>query len=197
MAFTIALLHPTSCGGMKMSRQDVAQDNEFHELSGPEGIAKIAELIKGIRICMLTTANPDGTIDSRPMATQDTKFAGSVWFLTRRSSEKVEEVQRNADVNLSYSDPGNAKYITLKGKAHLSDDKAKIKELWNPMYKAWFPQGENDPEITVMRVDISEGEYWEASASRLVRGARYLVAAVTGGKTSIGEAGHLDVTKTA
>lgn len=176
-----------------MSKQDIAQDNEFHELSGQQGIDKIAELIKGIHICMLTTVNPDGSMDSRPMATQNVKFDGSVWFLTRAGSEKVGEVQRDAHVSLSYSDPGNAKYVTLKGRASLSHDKEKIKELWNPMYKAWFPQGENDPEITVMRVDVSEGEYWEANASRLVRGARYLVAAVTGGKTSIGEAGHLDV----
>ncbi len=36
------------------------------------------------------------------------------------------------------------------------------------MYKAWFPKGEDDPEIAVMRIDVSEGDYREASGSKLV-----------------------------
>ena len=65
--------------------------------------------------------------------------------------------------------------------------------MWNPMYKAWFPGGEEDPSIAVLRVDVTEAEYWEASSSRLVRGAKYLAAAVTGGQTNLGEQGKVDL----
>ena len=61
------------------------------------------------------------------------------------------------------------------------------------MYKAWFPKGEDDPEITVLRVDVSEADYWEASGSKLVMLVKYVAAAVTGGKVPIGEAGHVAV----
>ena len=44
--------------------------SEYKELSGAEGLKKIGDLIKDIRIAMLTTAAPDGSFDSRPMATQ-------------------------------------------------------------------------------------------------------------------------------
>jgi hypothetical protein len=61
------------------------------------------------------------------------------------------------------------------------------------MYKAWFPGGEDDPDIAVMRVDVKEGEFWEANSSKIVMGIRYVAAAVTGGKVNVGEAGHVKV----
>ncbi len=168
-----------------------AQDNDFHELRGEEGLQKIADLLKGSHIAMMHTIAADGSINSRPMAVQDKTFDGKLWFLTRVSSEKVDEIQQDQHITLTVTNTSDAKFITLKGRATVSQDRARIDELWNSMYKAWFPKGETDPEIAVLRVDVSEAEYWEASSSSLVRGVKYLAAAVTGGKTSIGEAGHV------
>jgi general stress protein 26 len=140
---------------------------------------------------MMTTAAGDGSFDSRPMATQKTEFDGTLWFLTRQESGKVREIAEDGHVSLLYEDPGDSKYVGVKGRASVSKDKAKIHELWNPMYKAWFPQGEDDPAITVVKVTVSEAEYWEASSSKLVMGIKYLAAAVTGGKVDVGEQGKV------
>ena len=118
--------------------------NEEH-LSGEEGMKKIGQLIKDIRIAMMTTAASDGSFDTRPMATQKTDFDGTVFFLTRQESGKVHELADNSHISLIYADPGNAKYVSAKGVGSVYRDEAKIHELWNPMYKAWFPQGEDDP----------------------------------------------------
>ena len=170
---------------------DQAHDQDFRELSGEEGLKKIADLLKGIRIAMINTVARDGSISARPMAVQDKTFDGKLWFLTRVKSEKVDEILQDQHVTLTLTDTSDAKYLTLKGRASVNQDRAKISELWSSMYKAWFPEGESDPEIAVLRVDVTEAEYWQASSSSLVRGAKYLAAAVTGGKTSIGEAGHV------
>ncbi|MEO6803652.1 MAG: pyridoxamine 5'-phosphate oxidase family protein [Granulicella sp.] len=166
--------------------------SEFKELSGPEGLKKIGELIKDIHICMLTTIAADGSLSSRPMGTQNAdEFDGTVWFLTRDESDKVREVQQDAHVMLAYADTSDSKYVTAKGRAQISHDRAKIHELWSPLYKAWFPKGEDDPEITVLRVEVTEAQYWEASSSKLVMGVKYLAAAMTGGKVDVGEAGKI------
>jgi len=168
--------------------------SEHKELSGAEGLKKIGELVRDIRITMMTTLGPDGSIDSRPMATQKTEeFDGVLWFLTRGESGKVHEIAHDSHVSLLYADPGDSKFIAIKGRASVSEDRAMIRKLWNPMYKAWFPSGEDDPAITILRVDVTEAEYWEASSSRLVRGAKYLAAAVTGGKVDVGEMGTVHV----
>ncbi len=158
-------------------------------LSGQDGIKKIGELIKDIRIAMMTTAAPDGSFDSRPMATQKTEFDGTVYFLTRQESGKVQELADDSHVSLLYADADNGKYVTVKGRAKVYRDQAKIEQLWNPMYKAWFPLGETDPAIAILEVDVHEAQYWEASSSRLVRGLKYVAAAATGGKVEIGTQG--------
>jgi len=168
-------------------------DSHYHELSGKDGQEKISELVKGIHIAMMTTVAKDGTMSSRPMAVQDEPFAGTLWFLTRNTSDKVEEIATDQHVTLTFAEPKDSKYITLKGRASTQQDRAKIKELWNPMYKAWFPGGEDDPEITVLRVDVSEADYWEASSSKVVLMAKYAVAAMSGGNMPVAEAGHIKV----
>jgi general stress protein 26 len=167
--------------------------NDTKTMSGPEGLKKIGDLIADVHICMMTSAVGDGSFDSRPMATQKTEFDGTVWFLTAHDSHKVEELTKDSHVGLMYADPSNHNYIAVKGRASLNHDKTKIHELWNPKYKAWFPQGEDDPNIAVLKVDVTEAQYWEASSSKLVFGIKYLAAAVTGGAVDVGETGVVKV----
>src|SRR4051812_13698736 len=94
---------------------------EAKELTGPEGMKKIGELIADIRFAMLTTVAADRTLDSRPMATQKTEFDGVLWFLTAAASRKTDEIAENANVSLIYADPDNASYLTVKGHARVLD----------------------------------------------------------------------------
>jgi general stress protein 26 len=156
------------------------------EATTSEQYKKIHDLIKDIHVAMLTTEGSDGRLHSRPMATQQAEFDGSVWFLSRQRSGKVTDIQHEAHVNLAYSD-GKHAFVTLAGTAEIQKDRKKIEELWNPLYKAWFPDGKEDPEITVIKVQVEEAEYWEAPPNAIVRNVKILTAALTGGKVSVGE----------
>lgn len=165
--------------------------SEHNDLSGQEGMAKIGELIKDIHICMMTTAAGDGSFDSRPMGVHKSPFDGTVYFLTRHESGKVKELEHDRHISLIYSDPSNYNYVAAKGTGEVSEDRAKIHELWSPIFKAWFPLGEDDPSIAVLKVTIHEAQYWEASSSKIVVGVKYLAAALTGGKVDVGHTGHV------
>lgn len=168
--------------------------SEQKQLSGPEGLEKIGEIIQDIRIAMLTTVAEDGSLDSRPMATQQPQaFDGRIWLLTRDESGKVAQIKQNSHVSLLYAENGRSTYLAVKGLANVSHDRVKIQVLWNAMYKAWFPEGQDDPSIAVLTVDVTEAQYWEASSSSIVRGLKYLAAAATGGQVDIGETGKIQV----
>src|SRR3954463_2099466 len=132
-------------------------------------VQKLAKLIKGIKVAMLTTQDDDGTFRSRPMATQDEEFDGTLWFFTQIDSHKVTEIDRQHQVNLSYADSGDNRYVSISGLATLVRDRAKIDELWSPVLKAWFPDGKDDPNIALLRVDVQKAEYWDAPSSTLVK----------------------------
>jgi general stress protein 26 len=143
-------------------------------------LQKLGELIKGIRIAMLTTVDDEGCLHSRPMANQDDGFDGTLWFFTDANSAKVHELARDRHVNLSYSDPGENRYVSVSGTASVSRDRAKMKELWSPLHKAWFPDGLEDPNIALLRVEVDKAEYWDSPSSAVVRLYGFAKALATG-----------------
>lgn len=143
-------------------------------------VHKLGRLIQDIRVAMLTTACPDGSLRSRPLVTQDRPFDGTLWFFTREHAPKVYEVQHREQVNLSYANPKVERYVSISGTAHLLRDRQKMEELWSPMLRAWFPQGKDDPELALLRVDVEKAEYWDAPSGTLVHLVGFARAALTG-----------------
>lgn len=152
-----------------------------------DAISKLGEMIKDIRIAMMTTSEPDGTLRSRPMATQKQEFDGELWFFTGASSGKVGEIRQDQHVNISYAAPDDNRYVSVSGTARLVRDQAKVKELWNPILKAWFPDGPEDPDIALLRVDVHQAEYWDSPSSTMVQIAGFLKAVATGQRANGGE----------
>jgi len=156
-------------------------------------IEQVADLIRGIRVAMLTSVDADGELHSRPMATQDIDFDGTLWFFTAADSEKADELGRDARVAVSYADERVSRYVSLSGAARVVRDREKMRDLWKPLLKAWFPKGLEDPELALLEVTITGGEYWDAPSSRLVRLAGMVKGALTGSGMPAGEHGHVDV----
>ena len=74
-----------------------------HNHRDHEGAEKLYELIKDVKICMMTTVEPDGSLHSRPMYNMDADEAGDLWFFTKISSPKVTEISKDGQVNLAYA----------------------------------------------------------------------------------------------
>lgn len=143
-------------------------------------IKKLHDMVKDIRFAMLTTVEEDGTLRSRPMATQEFEFDGDLWFFTSADATKVNEVQHEHHVNVSYAEPKDQKYVSVSGTAQLIRDKSKIEELWNPLFKAWFPDGLNDPQLSLLKVSVDKAEYWDSPSSKVVRLLGFAKALATG-----------------
>lgn len=117
-----------------------------------KNIKKLREWIKDIRFAMLMMVEDDGTLRSRPRATQYFEFDSDFWFFTKADALKVDEVQHDQHVNLSYAAQNDQKYVSVSGTTQLASDRQKIEQLWNPLHKAWFPEGLNDPEVAGLKV---------------------------------------------
>ncbi len=149
--------------------------------SRDDQIKKLSDLIGDVRIAMMTTIEPDGSLRARPMATQESEFDDTLWFFTGEHDPKVDEVQRDHRVNISYSSKDGNIWVSVSGIAEVVRDRQKIDELWKPYLKAWFPKGKDDPELALLKVDVEQAEYWDSSSSTIVH-AVGLVKALTTGK---------------
>lgn len=152
-----------------------------------ESIQKLGELIKGIRFAMFTTVDFDGNLYSRPMATQEIEFDGDLWFFSGKSTAKIRSIEKDQHVNVSFADPGSNTYVSVSGKAETIHDRSKMEELWNPMYKAWFPEGLEDPDLVLIKVRVESAEYWDSPSKMIVRLVGFAKALAGGGRIPMGD----------
>ncbi|MDC0711309.1 pyridoxamine 5'-phosphate oxidase family protein [Stigmatella sp. ncwal1] len=143
-------------------------------------VAHLGKLIHGIKVAMMTTVEEDGSLRSRPMWTQERDFDGELWFFTREHSAKVDEVEHDHHVSLSYAEPSKDRFVSVSGRCRLVTDKAKARELWNPALKAWFPDGLDDPELSLLCITVEKAEYWDTPNSRMVQLIGFVKASLTG-----------------
>lgn len=149
-----------------------------------EVIDRVWELAEKIDICMLTTWTGDEQ-HSRPMSARPRRQENVIYFLTDVSGEKNAEIEAFPIISLAWADNGNYRYAVVSGRAKLTDDRAKIAELWSKMDEAWW-EGKDDPTIRLLTVTPERGEIWD-SPNALVTGAKMLMAVVTGGAPKLGD----------
>ena len=148
-------------------------------------IKKLRDLMKDIRIAMLTTVDEQGVLRSRPMATQEVEFDGDLWFFTSQDTLKVGEINHYRQVNVAYVSAGDERYVSVMGSADVIHDVFKMKELWKPVMKAWFPEGLDDPNLRLIRVNVEQAEYWDTKGGKigsLLGIVKNLVTGTTGGE---------------
>ena len=136
--------------------------------------------IKDIRYAMLTTFDADGGLTARPMTTVQKQFDGTLWFFTSRTSPPAEAVLADSTVGVQYVDTGSDVYVSLSGDASFDEDRVRMQALWSPMVKAWFPEGIDDPDLVLLRVDVYKAEYWDIKESKPVQLYKMARAAITG-----------------
>ncbi len=159
-----------------------------HDHTQHEGAKKLYELIKDVKVAMMTTVETDGSLHSRPMYSHTVDEAGDIWFFTRERTPKVGELSRDSQVNLAYADPSGNTYVSVAGKAEIVHDKAKVKALWTEGLKTWFPKGSDDPDIALIRVHPSGGEYWDQPSHAVMQIYGYVKSRITGeSPTELGE----------
>ena len=148
---------------------------------------KVFELIGDAGVAMMATRTPDGGMHSRPMVAQQKEFDGDLWFFSWADSRKIQELKREPRVLLDYSEPKNQNYVSISGRAEVMRDTAKAKELWSEPLRTWFPEGPDDPNLTLIKVNVESAEHWDSPSSTMLHAYGYLKALATGEPPSSGE----------
>ncbi|MEG3191852.1 pyridoxamine 5'-phosphate oxidase family protein [Lysobacter sp. D1-1-M9] len=156
-------------------------------------IRHLAELIRDVDIAMLTTVAPDGRLVSRPLGTQDVEFDGDLWFASEYDSGKAAEIEANPHVNVAYASKGKNSYVSVAGRASLVRDRDRIEQLWSPAMKLFFPNGKDDPNLCLIRVEAESAEYWDGPGTAMGKALYFALTAVTNNPGSLSENERMDL----
>ena len=176
----------TRPGAKRKPLDDAAPtDKKLEELYG---------LIEGIEIAMLTTVEADGSLTSRPMATQKPREGVDLWFMTSAETHKADVLRRHPQVNVAYYNNKTREWVSVSGLATLSRDRALIHELYAKDWKAYLGDeggardgGPDDPRILLIEIDAQEATYMKSNTPRVIALFKVMKALATGGRVELGD----------
>jgi len=140
-------------------------------------IQRLAALTKDIGVAMLVTRTREGQLVSRPV--QQAGFDGALWFFTSAASHKAAEIRAHPQVNVAYADASGNTFVSISGTARVRRERSRIDSMWREPMRAFFPGGKEDPDITLIRVQVDSAEYWDGPGMLAGKALRFLLATAT------------------
>ncbi len=157
-------------------------------MSSPEHKQLIWNLIKEIKVGMLVTHDDkENMMRGRPMSLVQEEYDGTLYFFTSRKDAKAYEIKKHHDICLTFAEPENQTYVSLSGRASLTEDKKLIDRYWNNWVAAWFPKGKEDENLAMLEVKIQSGEHWKSDENKIVQLFEIAKANITDEKPDMGE----------
>ena len=153
-------------------------------MSKQDNIDKVQAIVKDVKFAMMSTVNSKGDIHAWPMTTSETSIgAKEIWFIGDKTSDVYKDIQENAKIGLAYATQDSKNYVSVSANAELPTDRAKLEELWSPVYDAFFEQGIDDENVQLIKVVPHGIECW-ISGSSTINIFKMVAAALQEGKTA-------------
>jgi len=127
-----------------------------------DDLGSVAQLLKKLDICMLTTRAADGALHGRPMSNNgDVEYDGDSWFFAFRDSRKVREIDADPRAELAFIDTPNGTWVNVEGTASvIRDDPERKRKLWQDDLKRWFADGPDDPNVVLIKLSARHIDAW-------------------------------------
>jgi general stress protein 26 len=179
-----------------METTSTTRDEMDQHLDEGAAIRKMRALLPSFRTAMLATRPIDGgPLHMRPMALMGdlSVFGGTLWFFTDDRSRKVKEIERDPAISLVFQNDHDSRYVQLTGTAEVVHDRARMRELFTAAVRTYFPDGLDDPHLTLIRVDATGGAFWDVPGGMLQVIAAFTKSVVTGTPGKTGHAGTMSM----
>ena len=157
-------------------------------------IDELYDLIAGIEVAMLTTRRADGRLVSRPMATQERADGADLWFVTDFETHKIDELEHDANVNVSYYRDRTREWVSVSATARITQDRARIHEMYRPDWRMWFVKvddvrdgGPDDPRLALVMIEADSVVYMKQDKPTPVILFELVKSFVTGDRPEIGD----------
>lgn len=131
-----------------------------HPISQAEAEDKLWEALEDTRTGMLGLVG--GTPQHfQPMTAFEDRDGGCLWFFTRDDTDLLRDVDGGNDQAMyTLVTKKTDLYACLGGVLTVSNDRSVIDRFWNPVVAAWYPEGQDDPHLRLIRFDLEDARVW-------------------------------------
>lgn len=124
-------------------------------------LAQLAQKMRGLDLCMMTTVTSDGRLASRPMSNNgEVEYDGTSYFFTWAESRTARDIDKNRHVQLNFRAEKGFLFVAVQGEATLKGDRAAMEEHWHEELEQWFGEGLDTPGLTMIEVKAKRVNWW-------------------------------------
>ena len=98
----------------------------------------------------------------QPMTGFGEPETGTIWFFTRDDTDLARDAAVSGQSAMfSYGSKDQKIWACIHGDLSVhGHDREIIDRYWNPVLSAWYPNGKEDPHLTILRFDADDGRVW-------------------------------------
>ena len=121
----------------------------------------------------------------QPMTAFVERETSRIWFFTYRDSDLAQAVDAAAQGVFVFQ--GKGLHASAIGALRVAHDRDRIEQYWSPHVAAWFPEGKDDPRLTMLCLDVSSAAVWVSDTGPLKYAFEVVRANVTKTTPDLGE----------
>lgn len=154
------------------------------KLSEADAVRKFWDHLHTEKTVMLGLNGPEH--HTQPMTAMAEPATEQMWFFTRDDTDLALEAIGGAEARLVFMGKGDKVQADIIGTLRVALDRGRIDRYWNPMVAAWYPEGKEDPHLTLLCFVPRKGQVWVADQGTLATAFEITKANITGKMPDIG-----------
>ena len=129
----------------------------------------------------------------QPMTAFCERDNGQIWFFSRTDTDLAKAVEESGQAMFVVQSKDQGFQACVGGRLVQSFNAERIQVYWGPIVAAWYPEGQNDPRLTLLRFDVSDAQVWLSETNPLAFGLQIVRANMTGREPDVGETAAVDL----
>lgn len=113
----------------------------------------------------------------QPMTAFAEPETGEIWFFTFKDTDLAEQTAQGGRAMFVFQ--ARKLWACIGGRLSQQHDRTRMDRYWNPVVAAWYPDGREDPHLTLLRFDPDHGRVWVSDKGALGFGYEILKANLT------------------
>jgi general stress protein 26 len=131
----------------------------------------------------------------QPMAHHVDEDGKRLWFYTSRSTDLVRSLEAGAQAHFCLVGKSHDYHACIAGRLSERLDRAIVDKYWSPVVAAWYDGGKDDPELTMLVLELDDAAIWASTRNPIAFGWQIAKANLKKGDPDVGVRARVDFAK--
>lgn len=130
----------------------------------------------------------------QPMTAFCERHNGQIWFFSRTDTDLARAAAEGGEAMFIVQAKDQGFQACMGGRLSAVQDRQRIETYWNAVVAAWYPEGKDDPRLTLLRLDLDDAQVWLSETNPVAFGLQIAKANMTHTEPDVGESASVRLT---